>query len=209
MTAPPSERQAHWSRVYATKACDSVSWYRSHLDVALELLERGGLNPDSRIIDVGGGASTLVDDLLARGLRHVTVLDIAAEALLVAKARLGPQAAAVQWIAGDVLETPLPVAAFDLWHDRAVLHFLVDPAAAARYSARAAEAVRPGGHAVISGFAPDGPERCSGLAVARRSAADIAQVMGHGWTLLEQRAEVHLTPAGNPQSFAYALLRRD
>jgi len=209
VTAPPSERQAHWSRVYATRACDSVSWYRSHLDVALELLERGGLNPDSRIIDVGGGASTLVDDLLARGLRHVTVLDIAAEALAVARARLGPQARTVEWIAGDVLETPLPAATFDLWHDRAVLHFLVDPDAAARYAQRAAETVRPGGHAVISGFAPDGPERCSGLAVARRSAADNARVMGHGWTLMEQRAEVHVTPAGNPQSFAYALLRRD
>jgi SAM-dependent methyltransferase len=209
MTAPPAERQAHWSRVYATKAPDSASWYRSHLEVALELLERGGLSPDSRIIDVGGGASTLVDDLLARGLQHITVLDIAAEALAATRARLGPQASDVQWITGDLLETPLPQAAFDLWHDRAVLHFLVDPAVAARYARIATDAVCRGGHAVISGFAPDGPERCSGLPVARRSAADVAQLMGPDWTLVEQRSELHVTPAGNPQSFAYALLRRN
>ena len=126
------------------------------------------------MIDVGGGASTLVDDLLARGVMRVTVLDLSAQALAVARERLGARADAVAWLAADLLEAPLPEAGFDLWHDRAVLHFLVDADAAARYARQAAHAIAPGGHAVIGGFAPDGPERCSGLTVARRSADDIA-----------------------------------
>jgi len=202
-------RQAHWSRVYATKSPDSVSWYRAHLEVALDLLARAGLGPQSRVIDVGGGASTLVDDLLDRGVENVTVLDVAPEALAVSRARLGARATSVEWIAADVLEVPLPAGGFDLWHDRAVLHFLSDPADTERYVRQATLAVRPGGHAVISGFAPDGPERCSGLPVSRRSPDDIARLMGAGWSLVEQRTELHLTPGGNPQAFAYALLRRE
>jgi len=186
-----------------------VSWYRAHLEVALELLARAGLGPQSRVIDVGGGASTLVDDLLDRGVENVTVLDVAPEALAVSRARLGARATSVEWIAADVLEVPLPAGGFDLWHDRAVLHFLSDPADTERYVRQATLAVRPGGHAVISGFAPDGPERCSGLPVSRRSPDDIARLMGAGWSLVEQRTELHLTPGGNPQAFAYALLRRE
>lgn len=202
-------RQAHWSRVYATKSPDSVSWYRAHLEVALELLAHAGLGPQSRVIDVGGGASTLVDDLLARGVENVTVLDVAAEALAVSRARVGDRATSVRWIAADVLEVPLPAGGFDLWHDRAVLHFLSDPADTELYTQQASRAIASGGHAVISGFAPDGPERCSGLPVVRRSPQDIARLMGAGWSLVEQRTELHLTPGGNPQAFAYALLRRE
>lgn len=202
-------RQAHWSRVYATRSPDSVSWYRAHLEVALDLLGRAGLGPQSRVIDVGGGSSTLVDDLLARGVEKVTVLDVAAEALAVSRARVGDRAASVRWIAADVLEVPLPAGGFDLWHDRAVLHFLSSPADTELYTQQASRAIAPGGHAVISGFAPDGPERCSGLPVVRRSPEDIARLMGAGWSLLEQRTELHLTPGGNPQAFAYALLRRE
>jgi SAM-dependent methyltransferase len=202
-------RQAHWSRVYATKSPDSVSWYRAHLEVALDLLAQAGLETQSRVIDVGGGTSTLVDDLLARGVRHVTVLDVAPEALAVSRARLAERAASVQWLAADVLEGPLPEGGFDFWHDRAVLHFLSDPDDTERYARQAALAVRSGGHAVISGFAPEGPERCSGLPVVRRSPEDIARLMGPGWSLVEQRTESHMTPGGNPQAFAYALLRRE
>jgi SAM-dependent methyltransferase len=209
MTEQGADRQAHWSRVYQTKAADSVSWYRPHLQVSLELLEEAGLSPASRVIDIGGGASTLVDDLLARGVADITVLDLSPEALAVSRERLGDRAPHVRWLAADLLHAELPEAAYDLWHDRAVLHFLTEPADVRRYASQARMALRKGGHAVIGGFSPDGPERCSGLLVARRSAEEIAGVLGPGLTLLAQRHERHVTPAGSEQSFAYALLRRD
>jgi SAM-dependent methyltransferase len=196
---------AHWQDVYRRKPSDTVSWFRPHLDTSLALLSAAGLSADSRVIDVGGGASTLVDDLLDRGVGAITVLDLSDEALGVARARLGERG--VRWLAGDLLAAQLPEAGFDLWHDRAVLHFLTDPADATRYAAQAAQALRPGGHAVIGGFAPDGPERCSGLTVARRSAEDIAALMGPRFTLVDQRHEIHTTPGGSPQSFAWAVLR--
>lgn len=204
----PTSRQAHWQNVYLTKPVDRVSWYRPHLDASLELLERAGFSVQSRLIDVGGGASTLVDDLLARGATHVTVLDVSAEALAIARRRVGAGERDVTWLASDVLDAALPQGGFDIWHDRAVFHFLTDPADAARYAAQVAHAVRPGGYAIIAGFAPDGPERCSGLPVARRSAEDIAAVLAPSFELLAKRAEQHVTPAGSVQSFAYALLRR-
>lgn len=207
-TPPPEPAQAHWENVYRSRPADAVSWFRPHLDLSLALLQQAGLEPGSRLIDIGGGASTLVDDLLARGLQDITVLDLSPAALAVARERLGPRAAAVRWLAADVLDAPLPAAGYDLWHDRAVLHFLTDAAAAARYAGQAARAIRRGGHAVIGGFAPDGPERCSGLAVARRSPGDIAALMGPDFELRDQVLETHTTPGGNEQRFAWALLRR-
>jgi ubiquinone/menaquinone biosynthesis C-methylase UbiE len=209
MGSAPTDRRQHWQQVYQTKATDAVSWYRPHLGVSLGLLELAGVSSGSRLIDVGGGASTLVDDLLARGLRDITVLDVSEAALAVARRRLGDREREVTWIAADVLRTEFPAGAFDLWHDRAVFHFLTDPADAARYATQAARALRAGGHAVIGGFAPDGPERCSGLPVARRSAQDIAAILGPAFRLIAQRAETHVTPGGSEQKFAYALLRRD
>lgn len=208
MTSGIADRAAHWNCVYSTKAADSVSWYRPRLEVSLDLLEIAGLASGSRLIDVGGGASTLVDDLLDRGIADITVLDVAADGLAVAARRLGERGRTVHWLGADLLEADLPTAAFDLWHDRAVLHFLTDASDATRYASQASRAVREGGHAVIAGFAPDGPERCSGLPVARRSADEIARVMGPQWALIDQRAEQHATPGGNLQSFVYALLRR-
>ncbi len=208
MTGDASQRQAHWQNVYLTKPVDTVSWYRPHLDVSLELLELAGVTSDSRLIDVGGGASTLVDDLLARGLRHLTVLDVSPEALEIARRRVGEPGRAVTWLASDVLDAALPAAGFDIWHDRAVFHFLTDPSDGARYAAQAASAVRTGGHAIVAGFAPDGPERCSGLPVARRSAEDIAALFVPSFRLVAKRAERHTTPAGSEQSFAYVLLQR-
>ena len=202
------DRREHWQTVYRIRAADAVSWFRPHLDVSLELLARAGMHADSRVIDVGGGAATLVDDLLARGLRHVSVLDVSEQALAIARDRLGPRSQQVTWYAGDLLRVHLPAAGFDLWHDRAVLHFLTDPADAARYTAIAADAVTDGGHAVIAGFAPDGPEWCSGLPVVRRSPEEIAALMAPAFELVESRNERHVTPAGDTQSFAYALLRR-
>ena len=185
-----------------------MSWYRPHLDASLRLLQKHGLTASSSLIDVGGGASTLVDDLLAGGLERMTVLDLADEALDVARTRLGPHAGRVDWIVGDVTTAPLPSAMFDFWHDRAVLHFLTDDSAARAYAVAASRAIKPGGIAVVSGFAPDGPAKCSGLVVARRSANDIAAVLGSSFELIDEAREFHRTPRRSEQPFAYAVLRR-
>ncbi|HEY9144486.1 MAG TPA: methyltransferase domain-containing protein [Arenimonas sp.] len=169
-----------------------MSWYRPHLETSLGLLQRAGLSPGSRVIDVGAGASTLVDDLVALGVAHVTVLDLSAKALSLARARVGERVDQVTWLPGDLLTVPLPRGGFDLWHDRAVLHFLTDAGDALRYAQRAAEALRPGGYAVIGGFAPDGPERCSGLTVARRSPEEVAALLGPEFRLLDSIVAVAL-----------------
>lgn len=197
----------YWDEVYATKAVDAVSWYRPHLDVSLAWLDAIGVPASTRVIDVGGGASTLVDDLVARGLSP-TVLDLSATALGLARARLGAIAARVTWIVGDVTRVALPRAGYDVWHDRAALHFLIDPAAARAYATQLAHALAPGGHALIGGFASDGPERCSGLAVARRDPHDIAALVGDAFELVEARRETHVTPWGAEQRFAWAWLAR-
>jgi len=207
-TNEPHDAEVHWENVYRTKASDSVSWHREHLETSLALLEQAGLSSDSRIIDVGGGASTLVDDLLARGVNQVTVLDLSWAALDIASARLGPRARTVQWMAGDVTSLALPDGEYSHWHDRTVLHFLTRQDQVAAYVHQATHALMVGGHAVIGGFAPDGPVRCSGLDVARRSAQDIARLSGRGFKLLDCRRELHRTPDGNEQAFEYALLQR-
>jgi Methylase involved in ubiquinone/menaquinone biosynthesis len=204
----PNDRSAHWNNVYQQKSSTAVSWYRSHLETSLRLLTKGGLDASSRVIDVGGGASTLVDDLLDLGVGTITVLDLSAASLQVARARLGPRAERVAWLTGDASQNALPEAGFTHWHDRAVMHFLTDEQDVRAYAAQATRAVAPGGHAVIGGFAPDGPERCSGLPVARRSAEDIAAALGPAFQLVTAAAEAHVTPGGDAQSFAYALLRR-
>jgi SAM-dependent methyltransferase len=203
------QTRPHWEKVYTTRAAEHVSWYRPHLEISFELLVKAGLNPHSRVIDVGGGASTLVDDLLDFGVRAVTVVDLSAQSLQIARRRLGEWARDVTWLAEDVTAMEIPAESFDLWHDRAALHFLVTPEAPQAYVRAAAHAIAPGGHAVIGGFAADGPERCSGLPVARRDPADIAALFGERFSLVETRREVHRTPAGASQSFAYALLRKN
>ena len=200
--------QDHWENVYRDKDSQAVSWFRPHLDVSLRLLERAGLNVQSRVIDIGGGASTLVDDLLDRGVARIAVLDLSAEALRAAQQRLGDRAAQIDWRVADITNAEVPPAGFDIWHDRAVLHFLTASSAAQAYARSAAAALRPGGHAVIGGFASDGPEKCSGLTVARRDPADIAALLGADLELIDEARETHATPWGAPQSFAYALLRR-
>ncbi|ODS63240.1 MAG: methyltransferase [Arenimonas sp. SCN 70-307] len=198
----------HWEDVYRTKSSDKVSWYRPHLDISIDLLSKAGASPHSRVIDVGGGASTLVDDLLELGVANITVLDLSEQALALARQRLGNRGSEVRWMCADILTATLPDAGFDLWHDRAVLHFLTTPASERRYAEQAARSIRSGGQAVIGGFAPDGPERCSGLEVARRSAQDIAAVLGDAFELVEERYENHTTPGGTTQAFAWARLRR-
>lgn len=203
-----TELARFWDGVYAGKDSREVSWFAPHLDASLRLLDTAGLGPGSRLIDVGGGASTLVDDLLSRGMAALTVLDASTTALAVARQRLGPQAHKVEWIAADITTAELPRLAFDFWHDRAVLHFLTDPADARRYAVQAARAVVPGGTLVLSGFAPDGPERCSGQPVARRSAAEIEALFATDFRLLACHLETHLTPRGAAQAFLSVVLQK-
>lgn len=199
-------RPAHWDKVYTTKADDSVSWFEQSPTVSLELIEAAGVGLGS-IIDIGGGASRLVDALLARGHAHVAVLDLSAQALKIARTRLGPLADAVEWIVGDVTEWE-PVRRYDLWHDRAAFHFLTKPDAQAVYAWRLDSALKPGGVAIIGTFAPDGPEKCSGLPVARHDAASIGKVLGPDFTLVDERRHDHVTPGGSVQKFQFSSFRK-
>jgi len=204
---PDFDAAAHWRAVYRDRPADRVSWYAPHLVTSLRLLRGAGLAAGSRLIDVGGGASTLVDDALALGAA-VDVLDLADSALAVAQERLGARAAQVQWRVGDVRDAALPPSHYDYWHDRAVLHFLTDTDAAGRYVAQLRRALKPQGHVLLAGFAPAGPERCSGLVVARRSVDELDALLGADFHRLATEHEAHRTPGGAEQAFLYALYRR-
>jgi len=201
------DRKAHWEHVYSTRSADTVSWFQPRAVRSLRLIAAAGVPRDAAIIDVGGGASLLVDDLLSAGHTDLTVLDLSATALAAARARLGPKASAVHWIEGDVTHADLPVDSVDLWHDRAAFHFLVDDADRAAYLATLRRALRPGGHVVIATFAEDGPERCSGLTVRRYSAPRLHEAFGQDLTLLSEEREEHVTPGGAVQRFQYAVFR--
>jgi SAM-dependent methyltransferase len=203
-----SLRQAHWETVHREKGEAQTSWFRPHLDESLRLIDALDLPRDAAVLDVGGGRATLVDDLLARGFNDVSVLDLSTVALAEARQRLGAQAARVHWIAGDISEIALPLAQVALWHDRAVFHFLTEPAGQARYVAAATHAVRPGGFVVIGTFAEDGPERCSGLPVSRYSAATLTACFAPTFEKISDSRDVHRTPSGHEQAFTYVVLRR-
>jgi SAM-dependent methyltransferase len=201
-------RRQHWETVYTTKAVDEVSWYRPHLDRSLALIERAASDRRAAVLDVGGGASTLVDDLLARGYRNLGVLDISAEALGIARKRLGEAAHALTWLATDLLDAPLQEACYDVWHDRAVFHFLTETAQRANYVRQLTHALKPGGHAVLATFGPDGPMKCSGPDTMRYDADGLARALGDGFTLIDSTLELHATPSGASQQFLYALFQR-
>ncbi|AMV40210.1 class I SAM-dependent methyltransferase [Planctomyces sp. SH-PL62] len=196
--------KAHWDRVYEAKGPTGVSWYEPQLRTSLDLIARTEVAPDARIIDVGGGASTLVDDLVHGGYRDLTVLDVSGEALAFAKARLGARAGGVTWVEGDVTQAGLPWWAYDLWHDRAVFHFLTAAADRRAYVEVVRRALKPGGHVIIATFGPAGPSRCSGLPVVRYGPEGLAREFGEGFRLMEARPEEHRTPEGNVQQFTYA-----
>jgi SAM-dependent methyltransferase len=195
----------HWEDVYARKAPHEVSWYRPRLERSLSFIEGLALPRDAAIIDVGGGAATLVDDLLAGGYTDLTVLDVSAKALEAARGRLGARADDVKWLAADVTEVALEPGAYALWHDRAVFHFLVDDEARRRYVTSCRAAVRPGGYILVATFGPDGPDRCSGLPVRRYDADQLHAAFGAGLRRAGAALETHVTPWGATQQFCYGL----
>jgi ubiquinone/menaquinone biosynthesis C-methylase UbiE len=200
-------RRLHWDNVYTTKRESEVSWFQQNPSVSLDLIAAAGATPASRIIDIGGGASRLVDALVEKGFRAVTVLDVSDAALAVAATRLGSRANEVRWIAADATSWE-PQEQYDVWHDRAAFHFLTDEADRTAYVARLTRALRPGGHAIIATFAEDGPERCSGLPVQRHDAASLAGALGPAFELVETRRHAHATPWGSEQRFRFNLFRR-
>jgi 2-polyprenyl-3-methyl-5-hydroxy-6-metoxy-1,4-benzoquinol methylase len=201
-------RGTHWENVYRTKGEREVSWFQETPAISLELIRSAGAARHSAVVDVGGGASRLVDALVEQGYEAVTVLDLSESALAAAKARLGQAAAQVTWIVADVVEWK-PLRRYELWHDRAAFHFLTEEADRSAYVACLREALAPGGHAIIATFALDGPERCSGLPVVRYDAASVGRVLGNTFKLVESRRHDHQTPMGGTQHFQFSMFRRD
>lgn len=199
--------QDHWEHIYRTKAPTQVGWYQPQPRLSLDLIRGVAPDLDVPIIDVGGGASTLVDGLLDAGYRSVTVLDLVPSALAIARQRLGSRADCVAWIAGSVLDVPLRASAYAVWHDRAVFHFLTDRRDRGRYVAQIRQAVRANGHVIVASFGPDGPTRCSGLDVVRYSPEVMHGEFGAGFRLLDSVREDHHTPSGVTQAFVYCLCR--
>jgi len=197
----------HWERIYREKAPDAVSWYRPHLETSLALIEKAAPERGVSIIDVGGGESTLVDDLLAHGYQNITVLDISQTAIDVTKKRLGPASEGVQWITADIVNGELAPDACDVWHDRAVFHFLTAMDQRVAYVRQVARAVKPGGHVLVSTFGPEGPTKCSGLEVVRYDAESLHAEFGVRFRLLDSIKELHNTPFGTTQQFLYCLCR--
>ena len=198
----------HWEKVYASKATDAVSWFQEHAGLSLDLINATGAGRDAGIIDVGGGASTLVDDLVAAGYSDLTVLDLSAAALSAARGRLGEKENRVRWIEADITAVDLPAKRYDIRHDRAVFHFLTDPGARAAYVRTVFDAVKPGGHVIVATFAEDGPAQCSGLPVMRYRADELHDEFGEAFTLLKHQKEEHHTPSGMVQQFVYCYCRR-
>jgi 2-polyprenyl-3-methyl-5-hydroxy-6-metoxy-1,4-benzoquinol methylase len=203
------QSKEHWEKVYETKPTDTVSWFQEHAEQSLRLVRETGVPLSASIIDVGGGASTLVDDLLAAGYRSLTVLDLSHAALASAQKRLGTKAASVQWLEANITTADLPIHAYDVWHDRAVFHFLTAPADRQAYIDRVLRAVKPGGHVIVATFAEDGPAQCSGLPVMRYSADGLHAEFGAPFKLLRHEKEEHHTPAGMVQKFVYCYCRKE
>ena len=203
-----TDRQAHWQNVYATKAEKEVSWFQENPAPSLEFIAAAGIARDASIIDVGGGASRLVDSLLEKGFQRIAILDLSANALEEAKKRLGRRADDIDWIAADVTSWE-PSNTYDLWHDRAAFHFLTEAADRDAYVVRLKKAVRSGGHVIIATFALDGPERCSGLPIVRYDPEALTRTLGPAFDLVDSREHDHFTPGGNTQRFQFSRFRKN
>lgn len=195
--------KSHWESVYRSKSVDSVSWYQAHADRSLALIRGIAAGQARSVIDVGAGASTLVDDLIAEGQFDVSLLDLSESAFSVVRQRLGRRAEDVKWWVGDVVKVPLPEKAYDIWHDRAVFHFLTTTDQRRAYVAQVRRAVRPGGHVIVAAFGPNGPLQCSGLPVMRYEAEALHAEFGACFELQAHLSESHLTPSGQVQEFVY------
>lgn len=202
-----ADAQAHWEKVYKSRRPEQVSWYQPHLETSLELLRSAAPQLEAHVIDVGAGGSTLVDDLVAFGYRNLCAMDISPAALSVTKARLGGRAERVQWLVGDVRTISLDAHRFDVWHDRATFHFLTLSEDRAAYVRQVVRAIKPGGHLIVATFGPQGPSRCSGLDVIRYEPHALQAELGAAFRLVEQRTELHRTPAGATQQFTYCMCR--
>jgi ubiquinone/menaquinone biosynthesis C-methylase UbiE len=198
-----TQRKSHWENIYAMKEASQVSWYAPRLELSLQFIKQTGIDTEGQIIDVGGGASTLVDDLLEQGYENISILDIASTAMKVSQARLGSKANEVRWIQGDVTRIELPQNFFDVWHDRAVFHFLTDTQDRQRYLDLVKFSLKPGAHFIIATFAQDGPDQCSGLEVVRYSVDSLTVELGEDFELIKSLSEIHTTPLHAEQKFLY------
>ncbi|MBX9635020.1 MAG: methyltransferase domain-containing protein [Magnetospirillum sp.] len=202
------DRRAHWQKIWTSKPPETVSWHQPAPTLSLALIQSAGLRKDAGVVDVGGGASELVDRLNEQGWVHLAVLDVSESAIALAAERMGPPADDITWIESDVLEwRPVP-GLFELWHDRACFHFLTDTGDQRKYAEVMATALVPGGTAIIATFAPDGPETCSGLTVEHHDEASLRRVLGDRFQLVEHLAEDHTTPNGAKQKFCWWIWRR-
>ena len=198
----------HWEKVYSSRPPDRLGWYRPHLETPLAWIEALNLRPEDPVIDVGGGASTLVDDLLTRGHVDMTVVDLAESAVRTARSRLGDAAAGVNWLVGDITAIELPRNDYRLWHDRAVFHFLTGAAARQKYRDALLGVLAAGGHFIIGTFTHEAPPRCSGLPVVRYDADGLAGMFGDAFALRRHDYELHVTPGGVEQAYVYCLFQR-
>jgi SAM-dependent methyltransferase len=201
--------KAHWDQVYGTKAPKSVSWYAPHLQTSLNLIHQASGDKNSAIIDIGGGEATLVDDLLAEGYKNISVLDISQIAIDVARARIGKAADNVNWYCADITQATLPQNHFDIWHDRAVFHFLTQAEQRVKYVEQVVRSVKHGGHVIIATFGPEGPEQCSGLDVVRYDENQLHSEFGKTFKLINSSKEIHHTPIGSTQQFLYCFCRME
>ena len=198
----------YWEKVYTSKSTDAVSWFQEHAENSLRLIQETGVALDAGIIDIGGGASTLVDDLLAKGYSNLSVLDLSAAAMLAAQKRLGIQASEVKWLEADITKIEFPMHAFDVWHDRVVFHFLTSLEDRNAYVGAVLRAVKPSGHVIVATFAEDGPLQCSGLPVKRYNKDELHAEFGDAFTLTQHGKESHHTPFGTVQQFTYYYCRK-
>ncbi len=203
------ERKSHWEDIYSRKAPTQVGWYQEHPAASLRFIEETSVGKQGQIIDIGGGASTLVDHLLADGYAHLTVLDISATAMQKSRERLGVHGDEVTWVEADVTAASLPPQFYDVWHDRAVFHFLTQSDERRCYLQALHDSLRPGGHAIMATFCLDGPPACSGLPVVRYSPKTLLGELGAGFHLVDSSRETHWTPSGSEQKYVFCLFRRN
>lgn len=202
------QSKEHWEKVYTTKAPDNVSWFQPHAEVSMRLIHDTGLGREAAIIDVGGGASTLVNDLLGKGYRALTVLDLSGAALAESARRLGAKGENIRWMEADVTQAVFEPCSFDIWHDRAVFHFLTTDEDRKAYVKQVLHALKPGGHVIMATFGTNGPTRCSGLPVVRYAPEELLSEFGEAFILLAHEEQLHHTPFGTDQQFIYCMCRK-